>query len=144
MFLTIIFLALSISVGLAFTDSTMLFCGTTSVRADVMALDMPPQMPASFFGTVQINGHNVSPGTIISARSNGVIFAQAISQIWGDISVYHLEVPAESEQDIPPEEVEFMVGGLLAEPKATWNSGESQNLDLIAEAHQFYLPLIVK
>ncbi|MBV7330997.1 discoidin domain-containing protein [Chloroflexi bacterium TSY] len=96
----------------------------------------PPSLPASFYGTVKLNGADVAANTYITAWIDGVRYAEApISIVDGD-SVYVVDVPSD---DLNTQSVEggrdgdtitFKLDDFNIEQTATWTSGAISELNL--------------
>lgn len=99
------------------------------------ALAQPPQIPATFFGTVTVDGKSVPPGTPIRALIDGVDCTQpGGGGAFEDAGASHYLVDVMHETQAPGcgrtgVTVSFLVGDRTAEATATWNSGPA-NLDL--------------
>ncbi len=101
-------------------------------------VEAAPPLPASFYGTVTINGANAPTHVSVEALIDGVTYAVAPVQMSGGSSVYAINVPG----DIPGsagkqggqegDTIQFKVGGLLCAQTATWSKGARQNLNLTA------------
>jgi hypothetical protein len=95
-----------------------------------------PPSPASFYGTVKINGENVTEGTIIRAIINGQVVATTQAILFQGQTVYDIDVPADDpntaiveggqEGDI----IRFMLAGFLVRETATWFSGTDTEFNL--------------
>ena len=98
-----------------------------------------PPLPATFYGTVQLDGAGVSAGTTISAWINIQQYAQAQTLTYQGNPVYAIDVPGD-DQDTPDvveggstgDEVSFKVGGQVAIVTSTWHEGALNELDLVA------------
>jgi hypothetical protein len=101
-------------------------------------VEAAPPLPASFYGTVTVNGANAPTHVSVEALIDGVTYAVAPVQMSGGNSVYSISVPG----DIPGsagkqggqegDTIQFRVGGLLCAQTAIWSSGARQNLNLTA------------
>jgi hypothetical protein len=95
-----------------------------------------PVLPSSFYGTVQVDGANVEPGTRIKAIIENRVFAGGMTQIYEGSSVYSINIPGDdndtSEIDGGREgdQITFEVGGLIAEQSGAWHSGTNVELNL--------------
>jgi hypothetical protein len=104
----------------------LLFALLTGSIASVHAL---PPMPATFYGTVLINGVNAPVGTGIAARSNGVEYASTTVVDTGGNSMYAIDVPGEDpdipgiQGGIPGDTIVFLIGGHPANQTGTWQEG---------------------
>ncbi len=79
-----------------------------------------PPLPSSYYGTVKMDGANVPIGTQVSAFINGVQYASSPYLLYGDDTVYSINVPGDDpatipvEGGVPGDTVVFHVGNLLA------------------------------
>ena len=116
---------------------------------------MPP-LPSSFYGTVKIDGQYAPAGTRITARINGVIFAESTVTIDAGGTYYTLDVLGE-DGDLPGKQggedgdsIVFFIGDLPASQTALWQSGINVELDLTTDTGQqvgntvIYLPIIMR
>jgi len=103
--------------------------------------ETPPTQPCSFYGTVKVNGENVSLGTHIYAKIDGVVVGETTSIAYEGDSVYAMQIPYQ--ENIEGGLIEFFIDGLKASQTAVWQSGETFELDLTAEGMVF-LPLILR
>lgn len=99
------------------------------------ALAVPP-LPSSFYGTVKVNGSNISVGTIVSAWINGVQYAYTGSLLYQGDSVYALDVPGDDPATTAVEggafgdTIVFQVNGRPAQQTGVWQSGTNVMIDL--------------
>ena len=99
-------------------------------------------LPASFYGTVKINGENVPEGTIIRAIINSQVVATTQAILFQGETVYDIDVPADDPNTAAVEGgqegdiIRFMLAGFLVRETATWQSGTDTefNLSLTANA----------
>jgi hypothetical protein len=115
----------------------------------------PPALPASYYGTVRINGALAPEGAVITALVNGVECARAAvlrDETYG--SVYALNVPGADPEMLTSvggaagERVTFTLelpgGEVYALPQvSTWGSGDFRELNLRYPPECVVLPLIV-
>lgn len=99
-------------------------------------VEAEPQVPATFYGTVKINGENVPLYVLVEARVLGVTYATRQVQVSGADTVYVMDVPGD-DPSTPGREggqsgdtIQFYIGGLLSQA-ATWQQGV-WNLNLTA------------
>lgn len=98
----------------------------------------PPPLPATFYGTVTLDGADAPEGTPVRALIDGMIVAETqVRRVVGP-SVYVLDVPGD-DPDTPQGEggtagalVQFEIGGVVAEPAGTWQEAASIELNLTA------------
>jgi hypothetical protein len=97
-----------------------------------------PPLPASFYGTVTINGANAPTHVSVEALIDGVVYAVAPVQMSGGSSVYAFNVPGDilespgKQGGREGDTIQFRVGGLLCAQTAVWSAGARQNLNLTA------------
>jgi len=91
-----------------------------------------PSIPATFYGTVKVNGGDVVQGTSVTAWIDGVQYASAtvIGYLGG--SVYFMDVPGD-DSDTPQKEggvdgdvISFKIGADAAAQTAIWHSGDNE------------------
>ena len=99
-----------------------------------------PQIPASFYGTVKVNGANVPDGTSVQALIDGKVYAEVPTQTYQGDSVYALNVTGD-DTDTPVKDggregdtVQFKIGGVLASQTGVWHSGTNVTLNLTASS----------
>ncbi len=104
----------------------------------VMPTWAAPQIPASYYGSVQVNGANVPAGTEITVWHNGTQYAQGATVIQDGVSGYNVQVnvddPESGEQEGIPAgtTVIFKIGALDAEQTVTVQPGANEALNLTA------------
>lgn len=113
----------------------------------------PPPMPASFYGTVKVDGSNVPLTTKISAWINGVKYAETTVLMYGADTVYTLDIPGdisgtvEIEGGKPGDLILFHIGNRSANQTGIWQSGTNSELNLSAStpggSFTLYLPIII-
>ena len=98
-----------------------------------------PPVPATFYGTVKVNGANPPVYVSVEAVIGGQSYAAVPVQSSGPDVVYAIHVPGDmaetaaiKEGGAEGETVQFRVGGLLCSQSGTWNTGVPTNLDLTA------------
>ena len=91
-----------------------------------------PPLPASFYGTVKIDGENVPEGTLVSAWINGVEILSVVVEEYGENTVYSINVPGddsstegEVEGGIVGDVIVFYIGDLMADQTAIWSSSNN-------------------
>jgi len=97
-----------------------------------------PPTPASFWGTVMIDGANASDGTTVTVWINGVQYAQTTTFTNSGASYYNVDVPGDDpdttdvvEGGVTGNTVTFQVNGQDAPQSGSWTSG-NQQVDLAA------------
>jgi hypothetical protein len=120
----------------------------------IAAVAEPPVLPSSYYGTVKSKGANVPPGTQVTARINGHIYATSYYMLDNDDTVYSVNVPGDIlstpgviEGGVAGDTVVFFVGNTQADQTGTWQSGGNVNIDLtvaLPDYVQIFLPLIAR
>jgi hypothetical protein len=96
----------------------------------------PPQIPASFYGTITAVSASLSSNTAVSAHVNGVEYAQTTLLQHEGQWVYTLKVPADDpateavEGGKPGDTIEFYLDGTPTGQTAVWQSGVNTSFDL--------------
>jgi hypothetical protein len=97
----------------------------------------PPALPASFWGTVQVDGAPLAEGTRIQALIGDKVYADGAIRWIEDWVVYSLNVPADDsatptvvEGGRPGDVVRFAISGRQLLPTALWQGGTSTRHDL--------------
>jgi len=99
-----------------------------------------PVLPSSFYGTVQVDGANVQPGTSIKAMISNQVFAESKTIMYEGKSVCSLTIPGDdndtSELDGGQEgdQITFEIGGVAADQTGEWHSGTNVELNLTASS----------
>lgn len=132
-----------IGVGVKKTIHTIIIafmvCALALAAGPVDVQAFPP-LPASFYGTVKLNGANVADGTLIEALINGKVYAQGYTQMFQGDSVYTITIPGDDtgtssiEGGKEGETITFKIGGIEAQQSAVWRTGSSAELNLSAAA----------
>lgn len=114
----------------------IVLCGVGLIASSLVSA--APPRPASFYGTVKVNGANVPSYVSVEALIGGAAYATTAIQTAGADTVYAFDVPG----DIPElpgkqggaagETIQFRVGGLLCAQTAIWSEGAHTNLNLTA------------
>ena len=113
----------------------------------------PPPMPASFYGTVTVDGADAPEGTRVSAWIDRVMYAETHTFIYDGRAMYTIDVPAddpatpEVEGGRPGDTILFHIGELQADQIATWQGGTNTELDLTASnlpPCTLFLPLVLR
>ena len=112
-----------------------------------------PPLPSSFYGRVTLDGEDVNPGVVVSARINGVKYAETTVVSYEGHSVYAINVPGD-DNELPGVEggvegdiVVFYVADYRAIETAVWHSAtnvEHDISDLSTARDRIYLPIISK
>lgn len=98
----------------------------------------PPPVPATFYGTVTLDGTDAPEGTTVRAVVNGITVAQTHVFRYAGRSVYVLDVPGDDPDTSQLEggtngvSVLFIVGNALAAQSGTWEGAATMALDLAA------------
>lgn len=102
------------------------------------AIAQPPPLPATFYGTVTLDGVDAPVGTPIQALVNGVVVAQTQVFRFEGRSVYVLDVPGDDADTQQTEGgadgslVLFRVGNAVAQSAGVWRDAATTALDLSA------------
>lgn len=118
----------------------ILFCILT-ITVPVMAQQLPPQLPASFYGTI-----NAPIGSIIVAKINGITKGQTNIVEWQNKTIYSLDVS----DGLEGAEILFYIDDIQV-GDATWHSGTNTELNLFYELTKLsenipvriFLPVII-
>ena len=113
----------------------------------------PPPIPSSFYGTVSINGENVSLDTEVSAWIDGHWIMSVPVTLDNGTTVYAMNIPGDNPST--PEidggkhgdEVVFYIGNQRANQTGTWLSGSNQELNLStpqADGWTLFFPLFFR
>lgn len=101
-----------------------------------------PPLPSSFYGTVKVDGVNVTAGTVVTAWINGVAYASATTFTNGSNVVYRMNIPGDDtsttetiEGGTEGQTISFHIGSLIADQTATWTGGTNVNLALTAGSY---------
>jgi hypothetical protein len=95
-----------------------------------------PQIPASFYGTVKVNGADIPDGTSVQALIDGKVYAEVLTQTYQGDSVYALNVTGDDTDTTAKDggregdTVQFKIGGVLANQTGVWHSGTNVELNL--------------
>lgn len=116
---------------------------------------MPP-LPASFYGTVKVDGENVSAGTKVSAWINGVKYAETTVQFYAGDSVYSLNVAGDDpatlgviEGGVPGDTVVFHIGEGVTLQTSHWTNGSNREFNLtragkpVTGSVRVFIPLVL-
>jgi uncharacterized repeat protein (TIGR02543 family) len=102
------------------------------------ALAVPP-FPASFYGTVKLDGANVPAGTQVYAFINNIQYGSSPYMLYNGDTVYSLNVPGDDistpgviEGGTTGDTVVFRVGSSRADQTVPWQAGTNTNLNLTA------------
>ena len=102
------------------------------------ALALIPPLPSSFYGTVKVNGENITDGTTVKALINGQVYATGYTQTYEGNSVYSLDVPGDDSSTTTIEggrdndTIQFMIGEAPASETGIWKSATNGNVNLTA------------
>ncbi len=115
---------------------TLCVCAILAVGG--LLVHAAPPLPATFYGTVKVNGANVPAGTSVDAYIGGISYASKPVQISGADTVYVLDVPGDipeiagKEGGVEGDAIQFRVGGLVCAQTSVWHQGTQTNLNLTA------------
>ena len=116
------------------------------------ALAVPP-LPSSFYGMATLNGEDVSPGVVVSARINGVTYAETTVASYEGHSAYAINVPGDDNESpgveggVEGDIVVFYIAEYRAVETAIWHSAANVERDISAQStvpERIYLPAIFK
>ena len=106
-----------------------------------------PPLPSSFYGTIQVNAANVSDGTVVSARINGVQYASTLTFTYLGNSFYVLDIPGDDsttpgtlEGGLEADTIIFSMGGVEADQTGSWKSGTNIKMDLTSSTTATLIP----
>jgi hypothetical protein len=117
--------------------ATRLFLGLALVVGLVVLLSSvwvtaAPPVPATYYGTILVNGANPPLPATVEARIGGVLYASAPAKVSGTNIVYDINVPGDlpetpgKEGGVAGDTVTFHVLGLNCAQTANWLSGMHQ------------------
>lgn len=98
----------------------------------------PPPRPATFYGTVKVNGANPPTWVTVEAQIGGVTYATAPVRAVGNDVVYLIDVPGDRDDQpgkqggVAGDTIQFRVGGLLCAQTEVWQEARYQQLNLTA------------
>lgn len=109
--------------------------GIGALTASVAAADSPPAPPATFVGSVLVDGAAPAPGTVVEAKIGGASCGVTTVFNSGSQARYSLESPALDPDQTPNcgtegAAVDFYVGGRKAEQTGSWLNYQLNQLDL--------------
>jgi hypothetical protein len=118
---------------------SMILCGLLIVNYST-TLAVPP-LPASYFGTVNIDGENAPSGTEVQAVINGIDYATVVVEEYGGDTVYSINIPGddlstetEIEGGVEGDEILFYIDGILADQRGVWSGSSNIRMDLTADS----------
>ncbi len=111
------------ALGLVFVIGLVILLSTVWVTA-------APPVPASYYGTLLVNGANPPLPATVEALIGGVVYATANGQVSGPSVVYAIDVPADwpetpgtKEGGVVGDLVQFRVLGIICSQSTSWSSG---------------------
>jgi hypothetical protein len=121
--------------GLAALAGIMLFGFSGAFTAHEAAADSPPAPPATFTGSILVDGAPPTAGTVVEARIGSASCGVTTVFLSGSQSRYILEVPSLDPDQTPNCGVEgiavaFFVGGRQASQSGSWLNYQLNQLDL--------------
>ena len=137
-------------------NETSAWASGTNVNLDLsFTLTAPPVMPASFYGTVKINGENAPIGTLIKAVINGVTYATCEVVLHAGEAVYSLNVPGDDpgtpgvlEGGVEGDSVQFFIESRQADQTGIWSSETNTEINLTGTAPKienlYHFPIFYK
>ena len=131
------------------------FFGSLLIVAIVVSIVQasPPSIPASFYGTVSINGDNVPLETDVSAWINGELVITVPVTLVSGTTVYAMDIPGDNPSTPKMDggkhgdKVIFYIGTQRADQTGTWLSGHNQELNLStsqADGWTYFFPLFFR
>ncbi|MEM7127256.1 MAG: Ig-like domain-containing protein [Chloroflexota bacterium] len=99
-----------------------------------------PPLPARFYGTVQLDSTQAPLGATVSARINGVSYAETTLFLQNGASAFILDVPGDDPDTSAVEggqlgdSVVFQIDGVQADQSGTWQRGVVEERNLTATA----------
>lgn len=116
---------------------TIAVCTIVLIIGAAWAGAAPPPRPASFYGTILVNGQNPAAGTTLEARIGGVTYATTQVQLDGGSAVYAIDVPGDTDEPgkqggTAGETIQFWINGLACSPTVTWQESTQTNQNLTA------------
>ena len=112
-----------------------------------------PPLPSSFYGRVDFDGTDLSPGAAVCAWINGIKFAETTVLLYEGHSVYAINIPGDDpesagvEGGVEGDIITFRVLGYPSPDTAVWHSATNVEHDIAAFSAPLsglYLPLILK
>ncbi len=113
----------------------VMLLGIGTLTASEAAADSPPAPPATFVGSILVDGAAPAPGTVVEAKIGGASCGVATVFMSGSQARYSLEIPALDPDQTPNcgtegAAVDFYVGGRMAEQTGSWLNYQLNQLDL--------------
>jgi hypothetical protein len=100
-----------------------------------------PPIPASYFGTVKIDGENVPGSAEVQALIDGIEYAVVVVEEYGGDTVYSINIPGDDpltetviEGGVEGDEILFYVDGILADQTAIWFGSSNTRMNLTADS----------
>lgn len=116
----------------------------------VLAQELPPALPSSFYGTVMVNGQYAPAGAIVSAWINNEKVASTAVEHFEDEDAYVYALKIPSDGSIEEEaSIEFRYNNQYpAAETGSWQMGTNEKLNLtftfsVDDPYQIFLPLIL-
>jgi hypothetical protein len=113
----------------------IMLMGAVVLTASEAAADSPPAPPATFVGSILVDGAAPAAGTVVEARIGSAACGVTTVFLSGSQSRYSLEVPSLDPDQTPNCGVEgiainFFVGGRQAAQTGSWLNYQLNQLDL--------------
>lgn len=123
------------SAGVAGALGVLLFSLSGAFSASEAAAESPPAPPATFTGSVLVDGSPAAAGTVVEAKIGGASCGVTTVFLSGSQARYNLEVPALEPNNFPDCGVEgvtvdFYVGGQKAQQTGSWLNYQLNQVDL--------------
>jgi hypothetical protein len=119
--------------------TSMILCGLLIITYS-STLAVPP-LPASYFGTVSIDGENAPGGTEVQAVINGIDYATVVVEEYDGDTVYSINIPGddlstetEIEGGVEGDEILFYIDGILADQRGVWSGSSNIRMNLTADS----------
>ncbi len=113
----------------------VMLLGIGTLTASEAAADSPPAPPATFVGSILVDGAAPAPGTVVEAKIGGVACGVTTVFNSGSQARYSLESPALDPDQTPNcgtegASIDFYVGGHKAQQTGSWLNYQLNQLDL--------------
>lgn len=134
--------AIHFMLGTRPANQTGTWASGTNLELDLtFTTTAPPVLPASYYGTVKIDGENAPASTLIKAAINGVTYAVSPVILYLGEAVYSLNVPGDDpgtpgilEGGVGGDSVQFFIGEFQADQTGTWMSEANTEINLTGSA----------
>lgn len=114
------------------------------ISIPVEAQELPPSLPAGFYGTVMVDGAYAEFGTIIVVEVGGEVYSTEVFDFYGE-SVYNILISGDA--NLEGSEIYFFLSDTQSNQRnSNWYSGTNSAIDLTfstEELHKIFFPLIL-